>query len=189
MTDTNDYSDPRMDLSVDVTDDQVYADARTGDEYRVVYVDDTSVILRLSSDGQRSTRLEPRSAFEEAVGADRFELTEPSVDSPPMPDEYDEIRALFKRYRDRYTDEGGRVAAHKVEVIDELVEAFEELVAADADPMDFESVAGIGAKAAENLRDAGYVTEHDVAQASVDQLTDVPWVGESNAEALLEAVQ
>lgn len=48
----------------------------------------------------------------------------------------------------------------------------------------FEELDNIGAQGAQNLRDAGYVTINDVAQASDSELLSVSWVGEAGVASI-----
>jgi ERCC4-type nuclease len=55
--------------------------------------------------------------------------------------------------------------------------------------IELEELDGIGAKAAENLREAGYDTDEKLVEASDEELLDVSWVGEKALFSLKEAVQ
>lgn len=48
----------------------------------------------------------------------------------------------------------------------------------------FESLDNIGNAGAENLREAGFVTRQDVANASDDELLDVSWIGEGGLDSI-----
>jgi len=55
--------------------------------------------------------------------------------------------------------------------------------------IELEELDGIGAKAAENLREAGYDTDEKLVEASDEELLDVSWVGEKALFSLKEATK
>lgn len=55
--------------------------------------------------------------------------------------------------------------------------------------LDLEGLDHIGAKAAQNLREAGYNTVESIADASDEELLDVSWVGEKALFSLKEAAR
>jgi DNA-directed RNA polymerase alpha subunit len=73
------------------------------------------------------------------------------------------------------------------------VESFAETALPDdcesVESIEFEELDGIGAKAASNLRAAGFETNHDVMKASDDELLDISWVGETGLDSIRQAVQ
>lgn len=189
MPQQNDTFDPRLDITHEIVDGQVYRDTRTDDELRLVYDDDNIAVLRYrTEDNGPKHRLETRADFEANVGSGRFDLTEPGTTSPRMPDDVETIRALVKRLRDHYAGLGTRTGKHKAQAMAEFYDELNELAAEDVEPMDFEEISGIGAGAAENLREHGFVTEMDVARADKETIMDVPLMGQANTENLLEAI-
>lgn len=187
MSETNHF-DPREDISHDIAEGQVYEDSRNEDEKRLIHLDDAVALLRYHHNGQMKHTLEPRDAFEENVGSGRFTLVEPTTGSPRMPDDFDEVRSLVRRKHDFYANQSSRTAQHKAEAFAEMYDEIDELVQGNAEPFDFESVRGIGAQTAENLRDSGIVTEMDALRAGEDRLVDIDGMGESNTSNLLETI-
>lgn len=59
----------------------------------------------------------------------------------------------------------------------------------EPEELELEDLDGIGAKAAENLREAGYDTDQKLREASDDDLLDVAWVGEKALFSLKEATK
>lgn len=59
----------------------------------------------------------------------------------------------------------------------------------EPEELELEELDGIGAKAAQNLREAGYDSDMALREASDDELLDVAWVGEKALFSLKEAVQ
>lgn len=59
----------------------------------------------------------------------------------------------------------------------------------EPEELTLEELDGIGAKAAENLREAGYDTVESIAEASDEELLDVSWVGEKALFSLKEAAK
>lgn len=59
----------------------------------------------------------------------------------------------------------------------------------EPEELELEELDGIGAKAAQNLREAGYDTIESIADASDEQLLDVSWVGEKALFSLKEAAK
>jgi DNA-directed RNA polymerase alpha subunit len=55
--------------------------------------------------------------------------------------------------------------------------------------LELEELDNIGAKAAENLREAGYDTVESIAEVSDEELLDVSWVGEKALFSLKEAAK
>lgn len=51
---------------------------------------------------------------------------------------------------------------------------------------DLTTLHGVGPTIAEALHEAGYETPEEVLEASVDELTDVEYIGESSAEGIVE---
>jgi hypothetical protein len=193
------WHDPRDGKTIEVSVDDVFGDARhenddgTFDEQlRVVYVDDEVVLLRSNEDHERGRGYkgkkyvtEKRTVFEKNVGVDRFKKVKESEKSPPRSDEIQYHIGIIKRLIDKYEQQPGNIAKHKVEGFRELLEMIEEF---DAEEIDWTEVDTIGEKGAGNLKDKGYVTDADIRAASVDSLTDVPYVGEAGAENIKEYV-
>lgn len=53
----------------------------------------------------------------------------------------------------------------------------------------FEKLSDIGAKGAENLREAGIITRQDVQNASDEAILDVPWIGDGGLSSIRQEVQ
>jgi hypothetical protein len=66
---------------------------------------------------------------------------------------------------------------------------FEDVTPSGERKIEFEELDNIGQKGADELRNAGYLTESDVYVASNEELLDVPWIGEAGVDSLREAVQ
>ena len=64
--------DPRVNITHQIRAGQVYKDARTSDELRLVYLDDSHALLK-DSDGVHA-RLEIRRDFEQYVGSGRYSV-------------------------------------------------------------------------------------------------------------------
>ena len=59
----------------------------------------------------------------------------------------------------------------------------------EPETIELEELDEIGAKAAENLREAGYDTDEKLVEASDEELLDVSWVGEKALFSLKEATK
>lgn len=59
---------------------------------------------------------------------------------------------------------------------------------ASRDAIDFEELEGIGQTGADNLREAGIVTENDVYRATDEEILAVSWVGEKGLHSIKRAV-
>lgn len=189
MPQGEEFIDPRQDIQHEIAIGQVYEDVRSGDEKRIIHEDDSVVILRYEHDGRTRHTLESRGAFEENVGSERFTLTEPTSGSPRMPDDLDPVRSIARRKHDHYSKQGTRTARHKAEAFAEMYDEIDGLASGDTEPFDFESIRGIGAGTADNLRDAGIVTEMDVVRTDEEHLKSIGGMGNSNTQNLLEAVE
>jgi len=58
----------------------------------------------------------------------------------------------------------------------------------DREEIAFEEFDGIGQTGADNLREAGIVTEQDVHRASDEEILAVSWVGEKGLDSIRDAV-
>jgi len=197
---TDEWHDLRDGKTIEPVRDEVFVDARhenddgTFDEqWRIVYVDDEVVVLRSNKERERGSgyrgtiyRTEQRAKFEKRAGAGRYKKIQESENSPPHSDNIEYHIGLVKRLIDKYSSQPGNIAKHKAEGFQELLGMLEEF---DAQEIDWTEVDTIGQKAADNLRDAGYVTDADVRAASKESLTDVPYVGDAGADNLKERVE
>lgn len=202
---TADYFDPRIiELDHEIMEGQVYGDSRHTPKddpeeveswpnhalFRLVYVDENTVVMKSNDWSERSKRRvyrqEPRDVFEEEAGAGRYKLLEDVSGAPRMPDDLTEVRALAMRWRDHYKEQGGRVNKHKAEAMEQFVEELQKL---EPKEIDLTSVSGVGEGTAENLREAGYYTDAAILNAEKSDLTDVPGVGDAVAERLIEKSQ
>lgn len=68
--------------------------------------------------------------------------------------------------------------------LDPDAEPFTEVQPSGEHTIPFEELDNIGEQGAQNLREAGYVTINDVAQASDSDLLDVSWVGEKGVASI-----
>lgn len=59
----------------------------------------------------------------------------------------------------------------------------------EPEELELEGLDGIGAKAAQNLREAGYDTEKKIVEASDEELLDVSWIGDKGLFSLKEATK
>lgn len=196
----DDWYDPRVENPVNPVVDDVYGDARhenddgTFDEqWRIVYVDDEVVVMRSNKEYERGRgyrgkrhRLEKRHVFEEEAGSGRYKPISEAEAKPPKSDEIHYHIGLVKRMFAHYNEKPGRTAQHKAEALGELIEMLEDF---EAEEVDWTEVPTIGEKAAENLREAGFLTDADVRVADEQELLDVNYVGQSGADNLKEYVE
>lgn len=161
---------------------QVYKDSRTDELIQLVYLDNNVYLLQNEQDG--SHRLGTYDEFDENVDSGRYKL---------QPDEQSFANTgVLSRVRERrkeYENADGRTAAHKAEAFAEVLDILTDMEPdVSLESMDFESYDGIGEKAAQNLRAAGFETERDIRNASDDELESVSWVGEKGISSLRAAV-
>lgn len=183
------FYDPRAEIEHQIAEGQVYEDARTGDELRIVYLADELVLLYDLGDADNGTwsshRSERRKVFEKEVGAGRFKLLE----NEGVATSSGKLKKLSNLI-ERYEDEDGRKAKHKLQALEEAMEVLSEDKQADAnEKVDFESIPGIGDRTASALRNSGYVVKADIRDASDDELKAVPGMGEKNLQNLRDEIE
>lgn len=160
---------------------QVYEDSRTGDLIQLVYLDNNVYLLQNEDDGQH--RLGRYNEFHENVESGRYNL---QPDEEPFANTG--VLQRVRARRQEYENTDGRTAAHKAEAFGEALDILTDMEPdVSLDDMEFENYDGIGAKGAENLRNAGYKNERDIQNASDEELLDVSWVGEKGLTSLREA--
>ena len=133
-----------LDEPVAIESGQVYTDARTGDQFELIYHDSNVYIVQERSGSHRFGRV---SDFEKNVRADRYSLDTEASSFAETAVEYD-----------------------------------------DREEIAFEEFDGIGQTGADNLREAGIVTEQDVHRASDEEILSVSWVGEKGLDSIRDAV-
>lgn len=182
MSHTNAVFDPREDISHPIDQGQTYEDDRTGEQLVLVFLSEDVALLR-GEDGNH--RLESRKHFEMNVGSGRFELVSDADGTMSAGAKVKKLNRLLEQYEDR----DGRTAKHKASAIEEALDLIENNGRPDDnETIDFETVDGIGAKAAAELQKAGFTTKGDVRSAEKDEIVDVPYMGEKNTEALIDHV-
>jgi hypothetical protein len=175
------FVDPRSKIDHPLDAGQVYTDSRTDTTLTLVFLSDDAALLQDQASGGH--QLETRTQFEENVGSDRYKLQGDGDDA--VSSSAQKIRSL----RDRYDEQDGRTAAHKVEALDEALELIENNGQPDDhETVDFESVPGIGTAGARALRSNGFRTKGDVRDASRETIESVPNMGQKNTSNLLEHV-
>lgn len=179
------YHDPRSKLSHSLTEGTVYVDDRTDEQYRLAFVDDDVVVLKSLTDDHST--LTPREQFEANVGAGRFSRASGAdcdggaVSSGPV--------QTLQSLRDDYAETDGRTATHKASALQEAIDLLQsDGQTDDNETVDFESVDGIGAGTASNLRSAGYTVKGDIRSADDDELLEIGGVGEGNLSNLREQI-
>ncbi len=156
----------------------VFEDQRSGDLRKVVYADESIVLVR---DESGHTTLIPRATFVSELDARyrrRPEAT-PNIDGGP----FDRVLDLLAEYEGRE----GRKASHKADALREaldLIDGDESDDAPVSPDVDYEDVDGIGPETAAKLRSQGFITEADVRVASDEALLAVAGVGPANLEAI-----
>jgi len=196
----DEWHDPRDGNRVEPVQDDVYGDARHENDdgsfdehWRIVYVDDEVVVLRSNSELERSAgyngkiyRTEQREKFEKRAGSGRYKPVEEASKTPPKSDDIHYHIGIIKTLIDKYKQKPGNISKHKVEGFRELLEILEDF---SAEEQDWTNVDTIGAQAASNLKDAGYVTDEDIRVAEREDLLDIGYVGESGVDNLEEYVE
>lgn len=184
--------DPRASLDYEIEPGMVFRDTRcSGDDDRRLVVEYAHtrggvVFIDQEGDDRRDEiyMIEPHETFASWVGDGRLELVTED-DSVVYEGRYGRVRRL----RDRYDEADGRTSSHKVEAIEEVLEILTDDVPEDHnDPVDFESIGGIGASAASALRSRGIRTRGDVREAGREQIESIPHMGTKNTTNLLERV-
>lgn len=66
---------------------------------------------------------------------------------------------------------------------------FEEIIDVGDERIDFEDLEAIGNAGAKNLRENGFETKKDVANATDEEILDIAWVGEKGLRSIRETVQ
>jgi len=174
--------DPRSEVAHPLDTGQVYEDKRSGDELVLVFLSEDAALLK---DDSRH-RLETRRQFESNVGGGRYDL---QADADGTASTSAKLKKL-QRLLDQYEDESGRTASHKVEALEEAIELVENNGQPDDnETIDFEEINGIGSGAASKLVAAGYRTKGDVRSATAEEIEDVPLMGASNTQNLIEHVE
>lgn len=161
---------------------QIYKDSRTDDLLCLVYIDPNVYLLR---DEDTYHRIGRRDDFEREVAGDRFKLQ-------PDAEEFGHTGLLSRvlARAEEYEQESGYKAAHKAEALREAISMLrDEFDAEKHEELDFESLDGIGEKAAANLRKAGYRTKADVRHASDEDLESISWVGEKGVASIRAEVK
>lgn len=173
--------DPRSQITHPIDEGQVYEDSRTGDELVLVFCSDDVALLR-DDDGHH--RLEPRDAFEEHVGAGRYELRGDGGDATSS------TMRILTELREQYDSSDGRKAAHKSEALSEAIELIENNGRPDDnETIPYDEIEGIGTTAARELQFAGFRTKGDVRAANRTEIEEVPYMGSKNTSNLLDYVE
>lgn len=163
-------TDPRTKIEHPINIGQVYADSRTGDLTKVIYLDEDVSLMR-DEDGHH--RIDSRSNFDTNVGSGRFKLA---------PDEEfgyaGRMEALLDA-QERYSEKDGRTSDHKAQALSEAVSLLTEETS-QFEEVEFSDVSGVGDATADRLRNAGYTTVEDVERASDEELLTVRGVGDGN---------
>lgn len=182
MSQASNYVDPRSQITHTLDEGQVYQDDRTDEELVLVFLSEDAALLK---DEGENHRLERRDQFEENVGSDRYGL---QADADGTATTSSKV-AKLDRLREKYEEESGRTADHKASALDEALELIENNGRPDDnDVIPFEEISGIGSKAANALRRAGYTTKGDVRSAERSQIVDLAHMGEKNTDNLLAYV-
>jgi predicted flap endonuclease-1-like 5' DNA nuclease len=176
-------------LTVEPESGMVFIDDRNGAELVAEFVEAGEVVVVRDRDGDSNNDetwgLHPYDSFYRGCKAGRYK--------PVRNDDGNVVRdgtlSQIQRLRSKYEQQDGRTAQHKVAVLTELEDTINGNVPDDYDePVDFESVSGIGGGAASKLRAHGFRTHGDIREATDEQIQDVPYMGESNTENLREYV-
>lgn len=187
--------DPRMDVEHEIETGQVYVDTSSDSRLVLSYVHDDYYLFRDESGDSYNDRLfrsEPENMVVKKIASGTYELQ--VEDGEPV---YDGIVGDVRSLKEHYEDADGRTAAHKAEAIEEVLSVFGGVDPAGAvsdlpddhnEVVEFERVDGIGSKAAQHLRHNGIKTKGDVRNTDPEELTEIPLMGESNTENLLEEV-
>ena len=115
---------------------------------------------------------EPRSSFDISIEQE-YETVDEGEREPTT---FDDIRR--KEIRNTFRDLIIELYGEKVDLPDLIEERHT--------PQELTELPGIGDTVAENLREAGYDSVEDVFDAEIDQLMEVPRIGESKAEELTQ---
>lgn len=168
------YHDPRTELTRDVTVGDVYTDTRSDEELRVVYEDEDVVLCKTDY-----YRLDARRAFEENVGAGRYDFDHTTGQSLSTVE-----RSLEERIEELESKDGYK-AKHKATGIRIAL----DMLGSDTTPIEFEEIDGVGQKTADTLRANGISTVKDVQNADDNDLLTISGVGESNLRNIKEVIR
>lgn len=188
---STEFHDPRTDLAYEPEAGMVFKDARHGDgdeRLVLIYIDEEIAVTRSTEKNPRTTghhhRIEPRETFERQVGAGRLKRVDetPSVNGG-------NLSAIARRAEELESKEG-RKAQHYAEALREALTLLkDEGREDDNDEIPFEEISGVGAKTAQALRNANYVTKGDIRNADNEDLLDLRGVGEANLSNIREYVE
>lgn len=189
MSQANQFTDPRENVSYEIQPGMVFNDHRP-DEPREIVVEYAErgggVRMKdLEGDANRDVvyLMDTYDAFEAEIGAGRY--TPVTDDDGTI--QYKGWMGQIKRLKDEYDNTDSRIADHKAEAISEVIDIIEDDMPDDHnDTIPHQEISGIGSKAAQSLINAGYKTKGDVRNASKSDLTDVPNIGSGNADNLME---
>jgi hypothetical protein len=187
--------DPREDVEYEIMVGQQYLDTSSDSSLVLAYVYDDYYLFRDESGDSYDDRIfrsEPEDMVVKKIAAGTYELQ--VEDGEPV---YDGVVGDIHELLDHYESEDGRTAAHKAEAVGEVLDLFggadpggvvDDLPDDHNEMVEFEEIGGIGSKAAQHLRHEGYKTKGDVRDADRSDLIDVPLMGESNTDNLLDHV-
>lgn len=190
MATTNDtYVDPRENVDFEIEPGMVFTDTSRERTIVIDYADRDGGIIFVDEEGDAERdevyMRDSYADFEAEIGAGRYRPKRREDGTIVRNGWVGQIYTL----KEQYEKQSGRTAAHKVEAIEEVLDVITDDVPPDHnESVDFEAIDGIGQKAADALRANGFRTKGDVRSASTAQLMDVPYMGESNTENLLQVV-
>jgi hypothetical protein len=188
--------DPRTDVDHEITLGQVYVDTSSDSRLVLEYIHDDYYLFR-DTDGDAFDdfvmRSEPENMVIKKIAQGSYQLQ--VADGEPV---YDGLFGDVRELLGHYEEQDGRTASHKAEAIEEVLSVFggadpaSEAAALPDDHnevVDFESVDGIGSKAAQHLRHNGITTKGDVRDTDRDDLISIPLMGEGNTDNLISHVE
>lgn len=182
--------DPRTDdLPYDLTIGMSF-EHKLGSVRTIIYMDEDIVILRSNKTYQRGEYdegnhricTENRDYFREKCKFGEYKPVDDGGVGGPL--------VRMRNEMERFEESDGRTAMHKAEALRDLFGTMEntDVPADHSEPVDFESISGIGSKAAQSLRSNGFRTKGDVREAERESIVELPYMGEKNTDALQERV-
>jgi len=169
----------------------IFTDDRDTDDttYILDYIDPDGGVIFIDTTGDDRRdevyHYEPYLSFVSNVGNGRYNIQRDESGQPMYGGRLGRLREM----KSTYEESGGRTAAHKAAAIDEALQVLNGETPDDyTEPVEFTTVRGVGEKAAQALRDRNIETRGDVRNLTVEELCEIPYMGEKNSQRLLDHV-